>query len=162
MPSCIFSVAHDPTTTLSTRPDTFEFSAKLDIAGQGVGGVRVEVDNQDDKKKAPRISIKFDKALLKRSGLRLTMSLTAAPANACGDAFPVTILDKNHSYNRSSSQVVEIGGEAGLEWNYCGSVRTETYCMSNTTFEMYSGKTKIFKINMRDADNTNEVAESRV
>jgi len=140
----------------------FELSAKLDIAGQGVAGVCLEVDNQNDKEKAPHIFIKFDKALLKRSGLCLTMSLAAAPANEHGDAFPVMIFDKNHSYNRTSSQVVEIGGETGLEWNYCGSVRTETYCLSNTTFEMYNSKTKIFNINMRDADDANKVAKSRV
>jgi len=121
----------------------------------------VKVEDENDNTRATHICIKCDKALFKRSGLRLTTSLPAAPANAYGDVFGVTILEKTHKYKYSRSKFVEIGGESALEWNYCGSVLTEMYRLYETTFEIYDGKTMIFEIDMRGTDDATETKHAK-
>ena len=153
MPSCKFVVPKpNPANTLPPRPETFYFEAKLDITGQGMGGVCVHVDTEGDNKKAPVISIMFDEALRRRSGLRLTMNLSAAPITVYGGGYTVKILEKNTSYKYTGNQQVDIGGESALEWNYCANVHNGRYSLFDTTWEVYARSTMIFKIQMQGAE----------
>jgi len=112
----------NPANTLPPRPETFYFEAKLDIMGQGMGGVCVQVDTEGVNEKAPVISIMFDEALRPRSGLRLTMNLSAVPVTVYGAGYTVKVLEKNTRYKYTGNQEVDIGGEFALEWNYCADV----------------------------------------
>ena len=142
----------NPANTLPPRPETFYFEAKLDIMGQGMGGVCVQVDTEGVNEKAPVISIMFDEALHPRSGLRLTMNLSAVPVTVYGAGYTVKVLEKNTRYKYTGNQEVDIGGEFALEWNYCADVHNSRHSLFDTTWEVYARSSMIFKIQMKGAE----------
>ena len=153
MPSCNFEVPKpNPANTLPPRPETFYFGAKLDITGQGMDGVCVHVDTEGVNKQAPVISIIFDEDLRLRSGLRLTMNLSAAPVTVYGGGYTVKVLEKNTRYKYTGNQQVNIGGEYALEWNYCADVHNKRHSLFDTTWEVYARSSMIFKIQMKGAE----------
>jgi len=154
MPSCKFEVPKpNPANTLPPRPETFYFGANLDITGQGQGmhGVCLDVDTEGCNKQAPIISIIFNEDLRVRSGLRLTMNLSAAPITVYGDGYTVKVLEKNARYKYTGKQELAIGGEYALEWNFCADVHNKRHSLFDTTWEVYARSSMIFKIQMKGA-----------
>jgi len=153
MASCKFEVPKpNPANTLPPRPETFYFAAKLDITGQGMHGVCVDVDTKGDNKQVPIICIVFDENLRVRSGLRLTMNLSAAPITTYGDGYTVLVLEKNARYKYTINQHVNIGGEHALEWNFCADVHYKHHSLFDTTWEVYARSSMIFKIQMKGGE----------